>query len=106
MQKTTYDEFGRKFLRILNKHAPVSSSFKTKYFTTTSNDSFKPFKKRKKNRKGEERNPNSNLSFVIHNKNFWKVVKSLFTEERALQEIIKLFFQKKTNLVIMIRRFP
>ena len=106
MQKTTYDKFGRTFLLILNKHAPVRSSFETRYFTTRNNDSFKPFKKRKKKRKGKERNPNSDLSFVIHNKNLWKVLKPLFTEEKAMQEIIKLFFQKKTNLVIMIKGFP
>ena len=63
------------------------SSLETKYFKTRSNDSIKAYKKHKNycsrfyEKEKKEFLRNLNLSFVTDNKNFWEVVKPLFTEK-------------------------
>ena len=86
------------------------SSLKIKYFKTRSNDSFKEYKKLKNicsklyKKEKKEFFRNLNLSFVTDSKNFWKVVKPLFTEKGSAGGN-KIVSRKKLNLLMMIRKF-
>ena len=109
-EKINYQEFDKTFTQILNKHAPVKKKLtrakeapympkalrkaivrrlelKTKYFKLKSNDTLKAYKKQKNycsrlcKKERKKFFENLNLSLVVDNKKFWKVVKPLFNEK-------------------------
>ena len=73
--------------KALRKAIMRRSGLETRYFKLKINDTLKAYKKQKNycNRlyKKERKNffENLNLSFVVDNKKFWKVVKPLFNEK-------------------------
>ena len=108
-EKISYQEFDKTFIEILNKHVPMKkklvrvdqapcktkalrkaimrrSELETKYFKLKTNDTLKVYKKQKNycsrlyKKERKQFFENLDLSFIVDNKNFRKVVKTLFKE--------------------------
>ena len=109
-EKISCQEFDKTFIEILNKHVPIKkklvradqapcmtkalrkaimrrSELETKYFKLKTNDTLKAYRKQKNycsrlyNKERKQFFENLNLSFIVDNKNFWEVVKTLFKEK-------------------------
>ena len=109
-EKISCQEFDKTFIEILNKHVPIKkklvradqapcmtkalrkaimrrSELETKYFKLKTNDTLKAYRKHKNycsrlyNKERKQFFENLNLSFIVDNKNFWEVVKTLFKEK-------------------------
>ena len=109
-EKINYQEFDKTFIETLNKHAPLKKKLvranqppymtkalrkaimrryelETKYFKLKTNDTLKAYKKQKNycsrlyKKERKKFFENLNLSFVVDNKKFSKLVKPLFNEK-------------------------
>ena len=109
-EKISCQEFDKTFIEILNKHVPIKkklvradqapcmtkalrkaimrrSELETKYFKLKTNDTLKAYRKQKNycsrlyKKERKQFFENLNLSFIVDNKNFWEVVKTLFKEK-------------------------